>query len=70
MRAIGYTKTGPIDAPDSLIEFETDTPGIGSHDLLVEVKGVSINPVDTKVRTRMEPENGPNILGYDAAGIV
>ena len=40
------------------------------HDLLVEVHGVSLNPVDTKVRKRAEPEGAPKVLGYDAAGIV
>ena len=40
------------------------------NDLLVEVRGVSVNPVDVKVRAAMQPENGPRILGFDAAGIV
>ena len=73
MKAIGYKKTGPIDADDSLIEFEADKPSLGSRDLLVEVKGISVNPVDVKVRTRpaMGPEAGQTkIIGYDAAGIV
>jgi NADPH:quinone reductase len=29
-----------------------------------------LNPVDTKVRKRAEPEGAPKVLGYDAAGIV
>ena len=73
MKAIGYTQTGPIDAPDSLIEFEAPKPEPGPRDLLVEVKGISVNPVDVKVRTRpqMGPEKGQTkIIGYDAAGIV
>ncbi len=73
MKAIGYQQTGPITAPDSLIELEAPKPELGSRDLLVEVKGISVNPVDTKVRTR--PEMGPEpgntkIIGYDAAGVV
>ncbi|ADE55800.1 zinc-binding alcohol dehydrogenase family protein [Coraliomargarita akajimensis] len=71
MKAIGYTHTGPIDAVDSLIEFEAPTPELRPHDLLVEVRGVSVNPVDVKVRSLREPENGgPSSLGYDAAGVV
>lgn len=70
MKAIGYNQTGPINAADSLIEFEADAPELKPHDLLVEVKGISMNPVDTKVRTRMEPDNGTKIIGYDAAGVV
>ncbi|TKB10787.1 zinc-binding alcohol dehydrogenase family protein [Desulforhopalus sp. IMCC35007] len=73
MKAIGYKKAGPIDAADALIEFEAEAPVIGPRDLLVEVKGISVNPVDVKVRAI--PELGPaegqtKILGYDAAGIV
>lgn len=44
-------------------------PSPGPRDLLVEVKAVSVNPVDTKVRAgTFTPE--PKILGWDAAGIV
>ena len=70
MKAVGYSKAGPISAPDSLIEFDTETPELRPRDLLVEVRGVSVNPVDTKVRTRSSPESGQKILGYDAAGVV
>ena len=70
MKAIGYPRAGPIDAENALIEFETEVPEPGACDLLVEVRGVSVNPVDTKVRTLMEPEGGPRILGFDAAGVV
>ena len=73
MRAIGYTQAGPITAPDSLIEFNTPTPQPDPHDLIVEIKGISVNPVDVKVRMRpqMGPEKGQTkIIGYDAAGIV
>ncbi len=70
MRAIGYNQAGPISAPDALIEFEAPEPSIGDHDLLVEVRGISVNPVDTKVRGNMAPESGTKIIGYDAAGVV
>ena len=70
MKAIGYNKNGPIDAPESLIEFEAPEPGIGEHDLLVEVRGISVNPVDVKVRAAFPAENGTKIIGYDAAGVV
>lgn len=69
MKAIGYKTAGAIEA-SGLVEFEAETPDIGSHDLLVEVRGVSVNPVDTKVRERAQPEDMPKILGFDAAGIV
>lgn len=70
MKAIGYPRPGPLSAPDALVAFDAPAPEPGPHDLLVEVRGVSVNPVDTRVRTRRPPENGPGILGYDAAGVV
>lgn len=70
MKAIGYEKAGPISAPNSLVEFEAPDPQVGPHDLLVEVRGVSVNPVDSKVRTNVAPEAGARILGFDAAGVV
>lgn len=70
MKAIGYTDAGPISAANALIEFETDVPQPGPNDLLVEVRGISVNPVDVKVRASAQPDGGPRILGFDAAGIV
>ena len=70
MKAIGYTNAGPISAENALIEFALDTPQPGPKDLLVEVCGISVNPVDVKLRAGVQPDNGPRILGFDAAGIV
>ncbi len=71
MKAIGYTTAGPVSAETSVVEFETETPEPGPHDLLVEVLGVSVNPVDVKVRANRQPADGATqILGFDAAGIV
>ncbi|MGQ1948668.1 zinc-binding alcohol dehydrogenase family protein [Geofilum sp. OHC36d9] len=70
MKAIGYNHAGLITAPDALVEFETGMPEVKPRDLLVEVMGISVNPVDVKVRAGMEPEKGPKIIGYDAAGLV
>ncbi|MDQ8192975.1 zinc-binding alcohol dehydrogenase family protein [Coraliomargarita sp. SDUM461004] len=73
MKAIGYTQASPISATDALIELEIEKPQIGPRDLLVEVKGISVNPVDVKVRISQEmgPEPGTSkVIGYDAAGIV
>ena len=44
MKAIGYPQAGPITAEHALVEFETDTPSLQPLDLLVEVKGISVNP--------------------------
>lgn len=70
MKAIGYRNAGPLSAADALIEFETDTPQPGPNDLLVDVKGISVNPVDVKLRASVQPDNGVRILGFDAAGVV
>lgn len=71
MKAVGYKHPLPIDNPDSLLDLELPEPQPSGRDLLVEIKAVSVNPVDTKVRVRAKPENGGyKILGYDAAGVV
>ena len=44
-------------------------PELRARDVLVRVKAVSVNPVDTKVLKRL-PEGASQTLGYDAAGIV
>lgn len=71
MRAIGYQKAQPVTAQDALIDIDLPVPEAKGHDILVEVKAVSVNPVDTKVRRNQTPENGEyRVLGFDAAGIV
>ena len=71
MKAIGYAQRGPVSADEAVVEFETDDPQPEPHDLLVEVRGVSVNPVDVKVRAnRPPPDDEPRILGFDAAGVV
>src|SRR3954466_12589787 len=71
MRAVGYKHALPIEQSESLLDFEIAKPAPLGRDLLVQVKAVSVNPVDTKVRMRADPKGGePKILGYDATGIV
>lgn len=70
MRAIGFTTPGD---PSVLIDLDLELPDPNAtgHDLLVEVRAVSVNPIDTKVRRRPLPEgSGPKVLGWDAAGVV
>lgn len=71
MKAVALTRYLPIDDPQSLFDVELPTPTPGAHDLLVRVEAVSVNPVDTKIRSpkpQIEPQ--PKVLGYDAAGVV
>jgi NADPH2:quinone reductase len=71
MRAVGYQQSLPIDQDASLIDVDLPRPEPGPRDLLVEIRAVSLNPVDTKVRMRAQPEpGGVKVLGFDAAGIV
>jgi zinc-binding alcohol dehydrogenase family protein len=71
MKAVGYRKALPIDDPAALEDFELPAPTPGPRDLLVRVKAVSVNPVDTKVRKNAAPEPGQTkVLGWDVVGIV
>ena len=71
MKAVGLTRYLPIEDPESLMDVELKKPQPDGRDLLVAVKAIGVNPVDTKVRApkdQVEPE--PKVLGWDAAGIV
>ncbi|WP_262030334.1 zinc-binding alcohol dehydrogenase family protein [Microvirga sp. Mcv34] len=71
MRAVGYQQSLAIDQDASLVDIDLPRPEPGPRDLLVEIRAVSLNPVDTKVRMRAQPEPGGwKVLGFDAAGIV
>jgi len=71
MKAVGYTKSRPIEDAESLVDFEAPKPGPQGRDIRVAVRAVSVNPVDTKVRKRAAPPEGDTkILGFDAAGVV
>jgi zinc-binding alcohol dehydrogenase family protein len=71
MRAVGLYRYLPIDNPESLLDVEVETPVATGRDLLVEVKAISVNPVDTKRRAPKDlVEKTPRILGWDAAGVV
>ena len=76
MKAIAFMRPLPIDDQDSLIELDLPRPEPGPRDLLVNVRAVSVNPVDTKIRGAQHQgsasnETGkPRVLGWDAAGVV
>jgi len=70
MKAIVYTQNGlPIDDPKALVEMELAMPVAGPHDVVVEVRAVSVNPVDTKIRLGVAATE-PRVLGWDASGVV
>ena len=70
MKAIAYTQHGlPITDPTALVDITLPVPTPGPRDLRVQVRAVSVNPVDTKVRRGVAVE-APRVLGWDAVGIV
>jgi zinc-binding alcohol dehydrogenase family protein len=71
MRAVGYQESLPIGQAAALVDIDLPKPEPGGRDLLVEIRAVSVNPVDTKVRRRAKPQPGEwMVLGWDAAGTV
>ena len=70
MRAVATTQPLPVADERSLVDVELPVPEPGPRDLLVRVRAVSVNPVDTKVRRSADPGGEPRVLGYDAAGVV
>lgn len=71
MRAVAYQKSLPINQDDALLDIELPKPIATGRDLLISVKAIAVNPVDTKVRKRSQPADGEyKILGWDVAGIV
>jgi len=71
MKAVAYYQSLPADHPEALQDVQLAEPTPGAHDLLVEVRAISVNPVDTKIRLGVAPENGAaKVLGWDASGVV
>jgi len=70
MKAVVYSQNGlPISDPHALYDIELPQPQPGEFDLLVNIRAISVNPVDTKVRAGA-PTDTPRILGWDAVGTV
>jgi len=71
MKAVGLYRNLPVDDAESLVDLDVPKPAPTGRELLVEVKAISVNPVDYKIRARPDPNAQlPRILGWDAAGIV
>ncbi|RMX21092.1 zinc-binding alcohol dehydrogenase family protein [Legionella jordanis] len=71
MKAIGYQDSLPIENEHSLLDIELPRPKASGRDVLVEVRAIAVNPVDTKVRLREQPSSGQyRVLGWDAVGVV
>ncbi len=71
MKAVALTHYLPVENPEAFLDVELPKPTPAGKDLLVAVKAVSINPVDTKVRSPKDTvEETPRVLGWDASGVV
>lgn len=71
MKAIGYQTAGAITAPNALENITIAEPTATGFDLLVEIKAISVNPVDTKIRASSSASAGEyKIIGWDAVGVV
>jgi NADPH2:quinone reductase len=70
VRAVAYRSSLPISDPESLVDVEIPVPVPGPRDLLVQVRAVSVNPVDVKQRQGSDPGGELTVPGWDAAGVV
>ncbi|KAM3964457.1 zinc-type alcohol dehydrogenase-like protein SERP1785 isoform 1-T1 [Aphomia sociella] len=71
MKAVGLYKYLPISDVNSLLDLELNLPEVRKSDVLVEVKAIAVNPIDTKQRApKPNVETSPRILGWDGAGVV
>ncbi|WP_076591461.1 zinc-binding alcohol dehydrogenase family protein [Herminiimonas arsenitoxidans] len=71
MKAIAYKKALPISDDNALLDVTLPDPIATGRDLLIEVKAISVNPVDVKVRSSANPPDGEyKVIGWDAAGVV
>ena len=71
MKMIGFRKGSSVDEHDGLFDMIGELPVPGPREVLVQVRAVGVNPLDTKVRAGLVnvPERVVT-LGWDAAGMV
>lgn len=69
-KALGFYEGRSLDDLEVFTEKEIPIPICQTHDLLVEVQAVSVNPIDTKRRQMTVLSEDFQIQGYDAVGIV
>jgi NADPH2:quinone reductase len=70
MAAVGFYEGLPIEAEASFLDLTMPVPEPEPRDILVAVRSVSINPVDTKLRAATPKQPNAKIIGFDAVGKV
>lgn len=69
-KAVGFFEGLPLEKKESFIDQLIPTQTPNPQDILVRVKAVSINPVDTKLRQLAKKQEKLRILGFDGTGEV
>ncbi len=72
MKAIILTDFGSVD---NLVVTDVNTPAVSDNEVLIQVKSISVNPIDVKTRSgkgvsSLFNDQNPIILGWDVSGIV
>ncbi len=73
MKAVVVNRLARSDAPaiPLFLDSELPEPDVKSHDLLVRVEAVAVNPIDLKMaRAKPSPQSPERVLGWDVAGVV
>ncbi|KAJ2946130.1 hypothetical protein O0L34_g5060 [Tuta absoluta] len=75
MKAVGFYKHLDITDPKSLQDItDIALPTVQKNEVLIEVAAVSVNPIDTKIRSPKGKTSDTlptaRILGWDGAGII
>lgn len=69
MKAFGIVESISVEKEDCFVSFSHPIPEMLPTDVLVKVRAVGVNPVDTKVRKMTSGVlEIPRILGWDASG--
>lgn len=71
MKAIGIPAKSSRRGAEALADLQLEPPVPGPEDILVQIRAISINPLDIKLRDApLKNNEQPRILGWDGAGIV
>ena len=74
MKAVAIREYLPIENPSSFVDVDLPKPEAKGRDVLIAVKAIAVNPVDTKIRGGRGKdgvvEDPPRVIGWDASGIV
>ena len=71
MKTFGFYKPGSKEEAMDFELVEQEKPSSTGHDLLVEVKAISVNPTDLRTRDgKNEDDDALMVVGRDVAGVV